>query len=286
MKTARMLLMYIGLVLLLLLVSSSGTWAGIRAEKDDFDPTNPPEPNANFTITVTSDHGYTSGSGTYVQGNTAKISVSSRDNNYTFAYWTKNGKKYTEKQSFEYTVEDNARFCAEYTFTPIDPSEPVMANEYRLYLKPSEVGCCSFNRTSGSKVEADGYVTVTAYPSPGYVFKGWKMDGCSVSTELSFNYYMPRKNVELTAEFEYNPVSPDEPNGGSGQEGNVENGGGKRGDVNGDGEVNTTDGVMLINSYVDGTANSLSPAVADLNNDGDINTADGVLIINNYVDNK
>ena len=43
---------------------------------------------------------------------------------------------------------------------------------------------------------------------------------------------------------------------------------------------------MLINSYVDGTANSLSPAVADMNNDGDINTADGVLIINNYVDNK
>ena len=56
--------------------------------------------------------------------------------------------------------------------------------------------------------------------------------------------------------------------------------------MNGDGEVNTTDGVMLINSYVDGAANSLSPAVADLNNDGDINTADGVLIINNYVDNK
>ena len=127
MKTARMLLMYIGLVLLLLLVSSSGAWAGIRAEKDDFDPTNPPEPNANFTITVTSDYGYTSGSGTYVQGNTAKISVSSRDNNYTFAYWTKNGKKYTEERSFVYKVEENARFRAEYTFTPVDPSEPVMA---------------------------------------------------------------------------------------------------------------------------------------------------------------
>ena len=87
--------MYMGLALLLLLVSSSGAWARLRAEMDDFNPTNPPEPNANFTITVTSDHGYTSGSGTYVQGNTARISVSSRDNNYTFAYWTKNGKKYT-----------------------------------------------------------------------------------------------------------------------------------------------------------------------------------------------
>ena len=112
--------MYIGLVLLLLLVSSSGAWAGIRAEKDDFDPTNPPEPNANFTITVTSDHGYASGSGTYVQGETAKISVSSRDNNYTFAYWTKNGVKYPEKQSSEYTVEDNERLCAEYNFTTVD----------------------------------------------------------------------------------------------------------------------------------------------------------------------
>ena len=66
----------------------------------------------------------------------------------------------------------------------------------------------------------------------------------------------------------------------------MENGGGKRGDVNGDGEVISTDGVMLINSYVDGTANSLSPSVADMNNDGEINTADGVLIISNYVDNK
>ena len=52
-----MLLMYIGLALLLLLVSSSGAWAALKAEMDDFDPTNPPEPNANFTITVTSDHG-------------------------------------------------------------------------------------------------------------------------------------------------------------------------------------------------------------------------------------
>ena len=118
-----------GLALLLLLVSSSGAWAALKAEMDDFDPTNPPEPNAKFTITVTSDHGYASGGGTYVQGNTARISVSSYDENYTFAYWTKNGKKYTEEQSFEYTVEDNARFCAEYTFTPVDPSEPVMANE-------------------------------------------------------------------------------------------------------------------------------------------------------------
>jgi hypothetical protein len=118
MKTARMLLMYTGLVLLLLLVSSSRTWAGIRAEKDDFDPTNPPEPNANFTITVTSDHGYTSGSGTYVQGNTAKISVSSRDNNYTFAYWTKKGRSIPKSRA------SNIRWRITQDSVPNTPSRP------------------------------------------------------------------------------------------------------------------------------------------------------------------
>ena len=286
MKITKMLLMYIGLVLLLLLVNSSGMWAGVRTAINDFDPSNPPEPSARFTVTVSAAHGYASGGGVYVQGGKATIRVSSYDENYTFAYWTKNGVKYSEAESFEYTVEENARFVAVYDFTPVDPSEPVMANEYRLYLKPDMEGACSFNRTSGAKVEADGYVELEVYPSPGFVFTGWIINGLRVSGNQRFNYYMPRENTTVTASFVYNPVNPDEPDSDGNQSGNIDTGGKKKGDVNGDGEVNTTDAVMLVNSYVGGEGGKISLSVADMNGDGEVNTTDAVMIINNYVNNE
>lgn len=280
MKKTEMLFMYIGLVLLLLIVSGSRAWASIG--DDDFDPVNPAEPNANFTVSVGSDHGWTSGGGTYRQGEMAYIHVSAYSEDYTFDHWTKDGVKYTEEQGFSYNVQENAKFRAVFRFTPVDPSEPVMANEYRLYLKAETEGSCSFNRTSGAKVEADGYVLLTATPSPGYVFKGWYANGTKLSDSMTFNYYMPRHNVELSARFVYSPVSPSEPGSDGSQSGNIENGG-KKGDVNSDGEVNTADAVIIINSYVSGKIDAQPKNVADVNSDGEVNTADAVVIINNYV---
>lgn len=280
MKKPIMVLMYISLVLLLLIVSGSRAWASVSS--DDFDPVNPAEPNAYFTVAVGSDHGWTSGGGTYRQGDVAYIHVSSYSEDYTFAYWTKDGVKYSEAEGFNYDVQENAKFCAVFTFTPRDPSEPVMANEYRLFLTAETDGSCSFNRTSGSKVEADGYVTVEAIPSPGYVFKGWFCGGQKLSESLAFSYYMPRRNVELSARFTYSPANPEEPNGDGSQSGNVDNSG-KKGDVNGDGEVNTADAVMIINAYVSGKVDDLVKSVADVNGDGEVNTADAVMITNNYV---
>ena len=62
--------------------------------------------------------------------------------------------------------------------------------------------------------------------------------------------------------------------------------GGKKGDVNGDGEVNANDAVIIINSFVNGTVGELSKAVADVNGDDEVNISDAVIIINNYVNNK
>ncbi len=273
------------LALALMLLPALLAGSGVRAAGDDYNPGNPPEPNALFTISVQSDHGWTSGGGTYLQGNKASVSVSSSDENYTFAYWTKDGVEYTQEQTFTYEVQENAHFEAVFNFTPVDPSEPVTPNAYRLYLAPDLEGSCSFNRTSGAKAEGGEYVCVEATPSPGFVFQGWFQNGNKLSTSLSFNYYMPRQNVTLQARFSYNPTSPGEPQGDGSQTGQVDNGG-KVGDVNGDGVVSTADAVLLINSYVGGAADKLPKAVADMNGDGVVNTADAVLIINKYVNNK
>ena len=87
------------LALLLLLGSSSAAWA----QTEEYNPSNPPEPYARYKVTTKSAYGWTSGGGTYQQGNMATIRVSSSNANYTFAYWTKNGERYTDKQEFVYS---------------------------------------------------------------------------------------------------------------------------------------------------------------------------------------
>lgn len=196
------------MVLWLLLM---GAIATIQAD-DDFSPTNPPEPYANFKVEVSSDQGYVSGAGLYQQGTQVYISTSSYSENYTFAYWTLDGEKYSEESSFYYTIgEKNVSFVAVYEFTPVNPSEPQVYNAYRLYLQPDPEGCCSFNRTSGAKAEAGSSVYLYAYANQGYVFKGWYVGDELQSNEMSFYYTMPTENTTLTAKFVYSPDNPSEP---------------------------------------------------------------------------
>lgn len=54
------------------------------------------------------------------------------------------------------------------------------------------------------------------------------------------------------------------------------------GDANGDGKVNTTDAVVVINYYL-GKTNTIDIKAADINQDGKINTTDAVGIINKYL---
>lgn len=267
---------------LLLLVSS--TMVMVLAQ-DDFTPTNPPEPNLFLKVTVKSENGNVSGGGRYLSGTKVNISTSAKTVHFTFAYWTLNGEKFTEEQNFCYTLTDrNANFVAVYEFTPVSPEEPKTPDTYRVYLTTNEDGSCSFNRTSGAKAKAGTYVTLTAYPSQGYEFNGWFLDGVKQSEQLTFNYMMPAHDVAFETKFVYNPDSPDEPQGDGSQTGNISKN--KKGDVNSDGEVNTADAVLIINHYVAGTTDKLNKVTADVNNDGEVNTADAVKIINQYVNNE
>lgn len=260
-----------------------GAAIAMAAPYGDYNPGNPPEPNATFNITATTRYNaYTSGSGTYVQGEEASIGTSSWNENYQFDHWLKNGTYYTDKQYFIYKVEQNATFEAVYRFAPLDPAEPTAPNEFRLYLATNRKGSCSFNRTSGAKAEAGEYVWVCAYPSQGYRFKGWFCDGQKISDSMSFNLIMPTNTMTLTAQFVYSPDNPAEPEG-TGQT-DVANTG--VGDINGDGTANTSDAVELIGKFVAGTTNELNRKIADVNGDGEINTTDAILIIGNYVEGE
>ena len=180
----------------------------------NFNPINPPEPSARYKITVSAspDYGYTSGTEWYNTGDQAWISTSSYNPDFVFKYWTKNGSKYTESDSFYYTVEtENVHFVAIYAYEPQSPEEPDGIVFYRLYLKTNSNGSCSFNRTSGEKVKVGSSVYICAYPNSGYKFKGWYDGDVKQSDSRKFYYRMPEKDVTLTAHFEYDPDNPDDP---------------------------------------------------------------------------
>lgn len=208
---------------LLLLVGNAMLMAQ-TTDDDDFNPSNPPEPKAKFKIEVlNTEYAYTSGSGSYYKGEDAYISTSANNENYQFAYWKKDGERYTDEQNFSFKMEDrNVVFEAIYEYVPVNPQEPSKLNTYRLFLETDDQANCSFNRNSGDKIEAGSTVWLSAYLGQGYVFKGWYQGDQLISTEPCFEYTMPAERVTLTARIDYCPTSPSDPSG-TGQ-GNVENG--------------------------------------------------------------
>ncbi len=267
-----------------LLLLAGGTMLTVSAQ-DGYSPDNPPEPNLRLKVSVTATNGYASGSGTYLSGTEVAISTSAYSENYTFAYWTMNGEKYTEEQTFAYTVTDrNVNFNAVYDYTPVNPSEPKTPDTYHVYLSCDEANSCSFNRTSGARAKAGTYVTLTVNPSQGYKFRGWYLDGVKQSDALTFNYLMPASDISFEVQLVYDPDNPDEPESDGSQSGNISKS--PKGDVNEDGVADTADAVLIISHYVEGTTEKLSTSVADVTGDGTIDTADAVKIINTYVNNE
>lgn len=260
---------------------------------DDFDPANPAEPNLFFNVSVTcypEGCAYVSGGGRRQTGTTINVSASARSTNYTFNHWEKNGEVYDTggATSFSYTTEEmTVRFVAFFDYTPVNPAEPIAINEYRLFLTCTPEGACSFNRTSGAKVSLDSWNTVVAYANNGYVFDGWYQGSTQVSTSLSFNYYMDdTENVTLTARFTYSPTNPGEPDldlTALYEQLGLTLSNKALGDVNGDGVIDVTDAVQIINNYLHNT--DVDKSVFDVNKDGTVDATDAVQVVNRYLNN-
>ena len=264
-------------------------WAGSSlpaAAQDDFDPATPIEPYMRYKVKVEVNEpaaAYISGEGTYTVGTQVYINTSAKSSNYTFSHWLKDGVEYSTSTGFYYTVNESAKFVAVYDFTPTAPSEPSGSYPRKLYLESSPNDACSFNRTSGAKVDEETYVNVAVYPNVGFEFKGWYENGVKVSSSTNFNYLMGNDDTTLTAMFEYNPATPDEPEMADDQE-SVANS--KLGDIDGNGIVNVSDAVDLIEHYIAGTVDELDMSVADVDGNGIINVSDAIEIIDIYINNR
>ena len=259
----------------MLLLTVAGAWA------DDYDPQNPPDPNALFLLSVSAsptEGGYASGGGRYKAGQQVRLSTSSRAN-YDFQYWTCDGERISDKASFYYTMpQKSVSLVAVYTFNPTSPADPTTANAHRLYLDANMEGCCTFNITSGARHVSDRSILVKAMNvSQGFKFLGWYLDDEKLSDNLSFYYKMPNNDVTLTAHFSYDPDSPDDP---TSVQTDIDNTDYILGDANGDGEVNVTDIVEIVNAIMNRASTRFVRAASDLNNDGEINVTDIVKVVN------
>ena len=268
--------------LLLLLILSMTMQAQSLVDNGD----DPPEPWLKYKVTVAGASPTScnvSGTGQYVTGTVVTIGSSAKSADYVFSHWTLNGVRIEQPATFTYTIgSENAAFVAHYTFTPEDPQDPVTINKHRLYLVSSSEGACSFNRTSGEKVDYDTYVSLNAYPSQGYVFKGWYNGETQVCDVVSFNYLMPNENTTLTARFVYDPADPADPSSPEGANPQTL----LTGDANGDGAVDVTDAVAVINAYLSGDNSAINEGVADVNHDSVIDITDAVAIINLYLNSQ
>ena len=259
-------------LLLVLMTSSTGAWA-------QYDPENPPEPAAMYKITTTvspTEAGTASGKGSYRKGAVVTINTS-RNVDFVFKYWTKNGAQYSTATSFQYTVgTENANFVAVYEYDPTSPTEPTDNYAYRLFLNCTPEDACSFNRTSGLKVAKDTWVSITAYPSQDFIFQGWYENGTKISSNISFQYQMKNENCHLTAKFVYDPGNPGDP---TSSQTNIDYLNYVLGDVNKDGSVTIGDIVAVVNIIAGNTGNYNLDA-ADANKDGTISVGDIVTIVN------
>ena len=258
----------------------------------DFNPVYPPDPSVPvfyYSLTVTCEPdvaGTASGRGSYAPGQQVTVSTSPRSG-YSFSHWTLNGERIEQPASFSYTtVAGPMDFVAYYDLAPIPPIDPTMDVKSRLYLNSEPEGICTFNRTSGAFVQADDYILLDVTNcDQWYEFTGWYKGEELVSSVQNFNYLADYHDTTLTAHFRelpFTPVFPDDPSSPEGANPQTL----QTGDANGDGSVDVTDAVAVINAYLTSDQSGINADVADVNHDGVIDITDAVAIINLYLNSQ
>ncbi len=93
--------------------------------------------------------------------------------------------------------------------SPGDPQTPVSSYTLQTISSPSYGGSTSISNITAFK--AGQNINIYAYQNSNYRFVKWMIGDSIVSTESSFSYTMPARNVVLTAVFVFDPTSPASP---------------------------------------------------------------------------
>ena len=204
--------------------SSGGGYGG------DYNPANPDDPSmppTKYRLTVIATEGGTVEPNLenerYEAGSNVRV-YAYNQSKYKFVHWLQNDSiKVSSSSSFRFTMpaEDvvlkavfeyyPGQYGGEYDpNNPDDPSSTTTTPSYKLSVKsiPSNIGNV---HVSSSKVNVGEETYVSASQHSSYKFNGWWLNGVLVSTELHYRFRMEDHDMDFTAMYEYEPVSPGDP---------------------------------------------------------------------------
>lgn len=187
--------------------------------KGQYNPTNPPEPGVNHTLTL---QAIPAEGGSFNIGSKSshspgtKVSLRAYNkSNFRFVAWEEDGYVVSTSASFAYTMPArDAWLVARYVYDPQSPAEPPEPDmpEYstlRLSASPSDGG--SLNIGNGARFEVGTTINLQAYAKSDFKFDHWTENGEVISTSSSFRYVMKAGDPNLVAHFTYSPDNPGEP---------------------------------------------------------------------------
>lgn len=186
----------------------------------EFDPSSPADPQPAdtttlYNLTLVSNPlgaGYFYGDGKYAAGTSVDISGYA-NSGYVFKGWTKDGDTISNKNSFRYTMPaSDVVLMANYAYNPSSPGEPQQpALKHPLTVIASPAGAGTFSYT-GSEVTYGEEYYVYAYPSTGYKFKGWIVNGVAQEeTSSTLRGTMTEAGASVVGLFVFDPSSPSNP---------------------------------------------------------------------------
>lgn len=188
---------------------------------DDYNPQNPGNPEApteKYTLQLKADP---AGAGSFNMDMTSKVEADSHqwiyaynNNNFRFVYWSdEKGDTLSKEYSFYYTMpKHDVTLTAHYQYDPSSPGNPEQKlATYKLWLNTVPDGAGYFNWSNGSTVEEGRWVGLNAYAENGYRFRELVVGDTTVLANSYYSFYMPTRDVKVTAVFDYNPSNPSNP---------------------------------------------------------------------------
>lgn len=206
--------------LLFAIVTVIAAWA---QSGQGYDPTNPPDPESGFRLTVNA----SPAKGGDVNRTRPAFVPAGQDvyleawpkAGYEFRAWMNGDRVVSENSSFYFTMpEENTVLTAWFDWTgynpanPGDPADDGYNHYLRAYNVPSSGGWVS----NGNCFLKEGErMTLYAYPNDNFKFSCWKQDGKIISTDQYLEVTMGKSNLEYVAQYVYNPMNPGDPGANS-----------------------------------------------------------------------
>lgn len=152
-------------------------------------------------------------SGSFEAGRSLWVETYAYGGGYKFQCWKEGETVVSTDQEFEYTMPaHDVTLTAVYKFDPTSPANPEkLGKGYTLNFVSQPVQAGVFNVDSRRVNEGGSLWVDTWNRSNNYRFVEWQLDGKTISQSQYFEYMMPGRNVTLTAVYQFDPTSPDNP---------------------------------------------------------------------------